>query len=687
MLKIPTLEQKLEWIKPVPPTERELACAGKIGPADYEIGFQRTNDILDEGMDVFARSCRGSMGVAGDSVITIMSAEGDMVNCSSGTYLHTAITPLVIKYILHAYRENPGIRDGDLWFANDAVFGGIHNPDQMVAMPVFHEGRLVAWTAALTHTTETGAIEPGGMPASATSRFEEGMNLPPIKIGENFQLREDMLNMFLAFGVRAPQYVAVDLKARCTTADRVRVRLLELCEREGVDYLTGLFRKMLMTADESARARIRSWPDGVFRCVTFGDSVGNREGLIRNCYMTLTKKDDRIVVDFSGTGAETASSYNAHPQVSIGHFANYVYEYAFHDLPMSNATFASHDFVFEAGSCLYPDVRAATSNCVMVISGVMSAAHNCYAKMMFASKDWRQAGASMSNGGNGIVLAGVSQWGAPFADLIAYNFNTEGQGGRPTLDGMDAYGFPWCAFGRAPDIESIENDVPLLAMSAQHWRDSCGHGKYRGGAGTIGAWVAHHVPTVYMAAMSDNSKIQTPQPLFGGYAPCTVPGISVRGADIIGRMRDPSAIVTIDANEMLEKHAADGEWVIEMQSRATRPYSEGDIITFAFGTGGTGYGDPMDRDPAAVGEDLQKGIVSGWAAENVYCVAWDAARGRVDLEATREKRARKRQERLVTGRPYEVFEKEWLRKKPPEAILRHYGTWPDAKAAQPIVRP
>ena len=71
MLKIPTLEQKLQWIKPVPPTERELACAGKIGPADYEIGFQRTNDILDEGMDVFARSCRGSMGVAGDSVITI----------------------------------------------------------------------------------------------------------------------------------------------------------------------------------------------------------------------------------------------------------------------------------------------------------------------------------------------------------------------------------------------------------------------------------------------------------------------------------------------------------------------------------------------------------------------------------------------------------------------------------------
>jgi 3-keto-5-aminohexanoate cleavage enzyme len=137
---------------------------------------------------------------------------------------------------MHNFSTNPGIKDGDLWFANDAVYGGVHNPDQMVAMPVFYKEELVAWTVALVHTTETGAIEPGGMPVSATSRFEEGMNLPPMKIGENFVLREDVVSMFQAFGLRAPQMIAVDLKARYTTADRVRTRLLELCDREGAGH-------------------------------------------------------------------------------------------------------------------------------------------------------------------------------------------------------------------------------------------------------------------------------------------------------------------------------------------------------------------------------------------------------------------------------------------------------------------
>ncbi|MGH9038580.1 MAG: hydantoinase B/oxoprolinase family protein, partial [Acidimicrobiia bacterium] len=143
-MSIPTLEQKLHWLKPEPATEHELKCVEQIGLGEFEIGFQRTNDILDEGMDVFVRSCRSAMGIAGDSLVGMFTAGGDMVNGSCGTYLHAVIPPLVIKFILHNYSRNPGVKDGDLWFANDAAYGGIHNPDQLVAMPVFFEGQLVA---------------------------------------------------------------------------------------------------------------------------------------------------------------------------------------------------------------------------------------------------------------------------------------------------------------------------------------------------------------------------------------------------------------------------------------------------------------------------------------------------------------------------------------------------------------
>ena len=681
---IPTLEEKLAWLKPSPPSQRELELAAQIDSATFEIGFQRTNDILDEGMDVFQRSCRCAMGVAGDSLVAIMTAAGDIVNGSCGTYLHAVIPPLIIKYILATYASE--IRDGDLWFANDAVYGGVHNPDQMVCMPVYYEGKLVAWTAALVHTTETGAIEPGGMPVSATTRFEEGMNIPPMRIGTNFRLNEDVVSMFVAFGIRAPSMIAVDLKARCTTADRVRTRLLELCEREGVDYMTGLFRKMLQEAEAGARDIIEQWPDGKYRCVTFSDAVGLKQGLVRSCYMTIEKTGDRMLVDLSETGPETPSPYNAHPQAAIAHFSNYIYEYLFHALPISNGTFAGIDFKFGHNTCLSPDARAATSCSVMISTGVMSAVHNAVAKAMFSTGLWKQAGASMGNGGNALVLAGQNQWGAHFADMLAYSINTEGQGARPTEDGMDAFGFPWCVFGRAPNTETVENEFPLLVPLSNHWKDSCGHGKYRGGVGTAQMWVAHHVPALYMMAIADNTKLQTPQPLFGGYAPCTVPGIGIRKSNVKQLMSEGDASLELDVQELLTRRAIGGDYEVEFQGRSVRPYNNGDVATFAFSCGGTGYGDVLDRDPKAVEVDLLKGVLSEQAAEFVYKVVWDAGMRRVDLEATAALRAKELVARKQRGKRYEDFEPEWLKQKPREDILTYYGSWPDAKIVNPLLR-
>src|ERR1035437_9181885 len=128
-MAIPTLEQKLAWLKAAPPTDREISCAKGIPMGKYEIGYQRSNDILDECMEIFQRSSRGSFGVAGDSIVALFSANGDLVNGASGTYLHSIIPTLVIKFILSSYQAEIGIRDGDLWACNDALYGGIHNPD------------------------------------------------------------------------------------------------------------------------------------------------------------------------------------------------------------------------------------------------------------------------------------------------------------------------------------------------------------------------------------------------------------------------------------------------------------------------------------------------------------------------------------------------------------------------------
>ena len=684
-MAIPTADAKLEMIRLAEPTDDELRAVDTLAPGDYEVGFQRTNDILDEALEVFQRASRSSMGIAGDVMIALFSAGGDLVNAAAGTYLHAIIQPIIIKYILEHYAENPGISDGDIWFANDALYGGIHNPDQVIVLPIFHEGTLIAWAGAANHTTETGAVEPGGMPVTATGRFHEGLNLPPVKIGENHRLRDDWIEVFNAFGIRAPQMITTDLKARATAADRVRTRVLEVVARDGADFVIGVLRRMLQVAEEGARRRISSWLDGKYRCVNFADALGTEHGLVRTASLTLIKEGDEVTFDFTGTSPENLSPYQAHVQAVVGHIANYVYSYVFYDLPISSATFAPFSFVIPKGTILNPDDKAATSCSVMVCTGVMSACANVFAKMMFASQEHDRVAASASNAGNAIVIAGLTQWGLPFADMVAYSINTEGMGGRPESAGMNAFGFPWCPFGRAPDVELMENEFPLLIPFSQHWKDSCGAGKHRGGVGTVQLWVAHQAPQVLLMAIADNSKLQTPQPLFGGYAPCTVPGIGIRGPRLIERMQAGESL-DLDLSALIQPGAVDGQTEIEFMGRSIRPYDAGDVMTFAFSAGGAGYGDPLEADSEQVAADFRDGLISEWSMREIYCVVYDSVDHAVLAAETEEARSAERDRRRERDRSWVEFAIEWDRLSPPPELLTWFGSWPEGVAAAPLMR-
>jgi acetophenone carboxylase len=648
---------------------------------------QITNDILDEAMEIFVRSSRSYFGVSGDSMVAIFTAEGDLINASCGTYLHAIIQPIIIKFIRKYYQENPGIRDGDIFYTNDALYGGIHNPDQVAIMPVFHEGRLIAWSTAALHTTETGAIEPGGMPVTAKSRFEEGLNLPPIKIGENFKLRNDFLEFYSVYGLRAPAMFHSDLRARCTTADRVRVRLLEQVEKRGVEFVVGLMRRMLDTAEAGAFQKVKSLPDGKFRSVVFNDAIGWRPALVRACFLTLTKQGDHLTFDFNGTSPENPSSYNVHTQAVVGHIANFMYEYFFHDLPICSSTFAPIDFVFPEGILLNPDKLAATSCCVYIGMQTRCATHNCFAKMMFSSgSGWRQVASAPGSQHTAQICSGHSQWNLAVSDVLSFSLNTQGQGGRAADDGMDAYGFAWCAFGRAPDCEQVEGELPLTVTLSQHWKDSSGPGLHRGGSGAVQQWMIHKVPQMLSLCMGNGSKVPLGQPLFGGYASAPIPGISVKHADLKQRMQQGDPELTLDHRSLFEKRDIGGDWKFELIARTPDMYAEGDLL-FGFSGGGPGYGDPLERPAESVMEDLKKNIVSDWTAKRVYHIAFDPEGRKVNQSQTEVLRQAERQARRARGKSYDEFMTEWSKKSPPQEILEWYGSWPDAKPTGPIFRP
>lgn len=685
---MPPMDQAelLQWLQVEVASDYERSCAAALSPVDQAIYSEKLNLILAEAMEVFIRCGISDMTLAGDVAVGLYTPEGDLVACNVGTYLYVVSSVLPIKYIMRRLRDDPtvGVREGDFFFCNDPLYGSVHNPDQILMMPIFYDGSLVAWTAAAAHTSETGATEPGGMPVRARSRHDEGMQLPPTRIGERYQFRRDLLQMMENYMSRSPRTFLIDLRARLSACDRVRVRIDELVRKKGPDFLTGLFRRILTDAEISVRERIRGWNDGIYRAVTFTDSIGLEEGLQRVA-LTVTKDGDRLHFDFTGTSPEHEGSYHAFPHTAVAHAATYLFGWPFHDLPRCSGTLAPLAFTFPPGTVLSPREEAASSNSVMIGSAVMSLLTQCFAKMMFDSPQRSLVGAAMGNTGSGYVLAGMTQWGLPVSDMIAYPLNTEGGGGRVDADGVDAMGFPWCPAGRAPNVEDEEHSYPILCVAQKYARDSCGFGRHRGGSGTqlaVTPLLAEHLAQMSIAK---NSRLHTTQGLFGGYPPRVIPGITIRGTDLLERWAAGADGVPDDVHDLVTQRPLAGEYRFTAHYRPAELFRPGDLF-IEFSSGGAGYGDVLERAPAAVIADLRQGVISPWVAEHVYRVAFDPQTLALDEEQTAAWREAARAERCRSGLPYHRFQAEWGRLRPPAAILKYYGRWPDAQPNRAVIR-
>ena len=675
-----------ERLKPEPATEREKECMNELELSDYEIYSAKLNMIVEEGKEVFVRTGVSSMLHSGDVVAAIYTAQGDLVTASAGTYLHAVVGQPQIKFIVNQWGNNPsvGIKEGDIFYCNDAVYGGVHNPDQSAILPIFSNGELIAWVAAACHQPETGACEPGGMPVTSRSRYDEGLKISPMKVGENYTLREDILYMFANMVSRAPRMQMIDVRARFTGCDRVRVRLQDLAMEKGNDFLIGLFRKMIQIAADGARKRISALVDGTFRGVVFMDHIGIDEGLQR-AFCTLTKKGDKITIDYSGTSPETGGPYNSFKHCTIAHGAMYLYGIPFTGFPLSAGIWEAIDFTVPKGTCLNASPDAAVANAVMACSMAMCLINLTFSKLLFASGDKERACSPWGNNGDAYVNAGVNQWGIPFADMLAYPLNAEGGGANYERDGVDSWGFPWAPWGRGPDAEDEEHEKPFIHLFQKHLRDSSGMGKNRGGSGLTVAWVLKDVPFGVFQSIIKSSRVQALQSFYGGYPPPPHPGIQVMNTNVLELLAQGEKKIPTDVYELITEQVIKGEYEVTPNLRAARVFGEGDIYV-GCSHGSVGYGDVLERDAGKVVTDVKKGLVSHWVAKNVYHVIYDPETYQVNYEETEKERLKEREDRKQRGVSYDEFEQKWLKKKPHDEILKYYGSWPDAKVVAPIMR-
>jgi N-methylhydantoinase B len=527
------------------------------------------------------------------------------------------------------------MRPGDVYFHNDVYRseGGIgHLPDLCVTVPVFagagaDDGSgpaVVAFVQAFGHHDDIGGAVPGSMPSSATSVFEEGLMVPPIKLWSEGVPNPAALTI-LTRNSRMPESLAADLDAECSACLMGARRLQELFSRYGRERVESCFDAIIDRTTQTYRREIVSKiPVGTWTWEDYAEHDGVDVPRLHAQRITLTRTPDddadgaRLILDFAGTSPQAKGPINHCADYSDGVFLKKWLAPILRNLADTPERMAELD-VNEGivplidmrfpppGTLLTPVFPAPTNARTFVILRLLGVLAGVVAKAVDGKMPADQETIRYTG------VYGDDMDGRPY---LMREVLGGGSGGRYYADGEDTIHV--VPDSRNLPTEFTEARFPLIVERLGLAVDSGGPGQFRGGLG-----YEKHIRMLkdaHFMSIADRSILA-----------CW----GVRG----GRAGRPFS-VTIDPggpNERAVDALADKE-----------PVQAGEVIRIRT-TGGGGWGDPLERDPAAVARDLRWRKISAAAARDDYGVVLsasaDAGDVRVDERATVALRAEMRAER------------------------------------------
>jgi acetone carboxylase alpha subunit len=666
-------------IEPRSAVEEELLSSGRVDA--HKINEVR--GLIIAGLDE-SHTMIEQMGVApgakwGDMTTAIFTATGDLsMIAPHGVGGFAAAVFYPIKFINKYWVNEPtvGVRDGDGFIHNDARYGGIHNTDQSMMMPVFWKGKLVCWLSATIHEGENGSCEPGGMPAAAESKFDEGLKMPPFRVAENGELKRDLVT-FLQNSVRDPKLQLEDMKVRLHSVLRLRERILKVLEEHGEEALIVTLRQHIEDVVEEVHRRIRELPDGTMRTVSFADST-LRESAMLKLTMALTVKGDRMIVDMRGSSPELLNrSINAcQASFKTMLFTGFM-QNIWPDLPFTMAVFTPFDFIFDNNSLINGSFDTPQAMSLIPLFKTMTIACIPMAKFNYSLPHrYTAIVAPQYDQPASLIYGGLTQHSEYTGNFCA-DINGMGQGGRSHRDGEHSISPPFAAHCDLGEIELMEEDLPMVRLGAFTMaRDRVGFGKHRSGLGyeqihtyrRSGLWG-------FMTGCS-GSLFSSSQPLFGGYASPAYPMCKIKNINIFDELKKNPGKFSFDMIELMNTQPFEGaSYSTHTMGMTFELAAPGELYMMCQGAGG-GYGDVLQRDPALVMKDLEENFISDETARDIYKVVFDAATEVVDEEATARLRAEERAARKARGVPFDEFVKTWVTPEPP-AHLPYMGCWDD----------
>lgn len=610
----------------------------KIDVVTFEVLRHRMWEINDE-MGMIAARISGSPLVyeSGDFNTGILTAKGE--GLFTGVYVIRQASALDVLVQSVIKRFGDDIHDGDLFMTNDPWAGALHAMDYAVIAPVFWENEVVAWTGVVMHEIDVGGPRPGSWIVGARDAFQECMLMPPVRIVDKGRLNRDIETVYLR-NTRTPDMNALNLRAKIAAQVTTRERLRDIIREYGKETFLDLQEQIMDYVKTAVRKRIALLPDGTWFSNAFLDHDGVEDKLYRY-KLKLTKKGDKLILDFTGTSKQAAGSVNSAYSGLIGGVVQTLFPLLCFDLPWSHGAIADcFEIISEEGTinnCTYPAATsmATVNSCQMTGNAIWEAMSRMYSCV----DELREEVTGMCYGGiNTSVLAGQRENGRTFVNLFTDSIG--GGGARSYRDGIDTCGNLVSPNYGIPNAERIESLFPLLYVYRRQTAETAGAGQYRGGVGLEYMVIPYGVKGDVEATFF-SSGVAHPEPKgASGGSPGSVQGNMVlRDAGIVDLFRSGVIPLTVDE--------AGGKLELPQAKDATK--LKPNDVWVCTNNGGGGYGDPLDREPASVARDVRLALMTVEEAGRQYGVAIGAS-GAVDEAKTTKLRVERRAERLKRGK-------------------------------------
>jgi N-methylhydantoinase B len=560
-----------------------MAAKPTLDPVTFEVLKNSFITSVDQMAEQILRTCYSFVIYNRDFSSALHDANGESAaQGNQDIAVHVGTLHFTCKAVMRAFEGD--MHPGDVYAINDPYAGGTHFPDVRLIRPIFADGKIIAFSQSNGHWSDVGGSVPGSFDVTARDMFREGLRITPVRLFDKGRFCKDVAEL-IAANTRDPASIIGDIHAQAQATlvcGREILRLVGKYGRETVE--TGL-SEVQDYVERAMRQRLAALPDGVWETQDFIDrDPSGSEGLIP-IKVKLTIKGDKAIYDFTGSHPTIGSIYNSAFGTTFSAVAAGMKTF-FPDLPLNSGFYRVLEIIAPEGSIVDARWPVGVTGFLMPFEKIMNAIYEIWSKIM----PHRALACAFNL--EYLLTGGLDARRPDKPIFMFYDWLPGGWGGR---NGKDGCNVTTACFGTglmAQPVEGQERANPILTTEFEILKDSAGPGKWRGGAGARKTSIMLEAEKTVISYICDRERAI----VWGieGGLPSMPHGLSIKRAG-----------------------AEKEDWLGSVFSDV--PIGSGDVFSRPT-AGGGGFGDPLERDPALVLEDVIDDYVSIERAAKDYGV-------------------------------------------------------------------